>query len=125
MRMKGTQVQADAPASMATRPSQPTSEGHLIDHEHITRSFLATRAWIPDKSGRQARIQIDDDLLPTIGDLCNCRIERPDDMSSTIVVKGDTEQNIERAFQKLKVMEQATVRLYIPLCNYTLIIFSH
>lgn len=116
-RMKGTQVQSNAPVEGAMKPQTlvPTSsEGHLIDHEHITR------VWVPDRIGRwlPRPARISDELLTALGNLCDCRIERPDGSNSTVIVKGDTEQNVDEVFEKLKIMDEATVRLSILCYGY-------
>lgn len=115
--MRGTH--ANAPPEAAVKPQSLVSvsgESHLIDHEHIAR------VWIPDRAGRwmPRPVRIKEELLTLLGSLCQCRVERPDESNSHVVVKGDSEQAVERVFSKLKVMDEVAVRLQLHLYEYSL-----
>jgi len=100
---------------MATSQEEPSSEGLLIEYQNIVRT------WVPSKSGRDIGARVSDQMLSMIGGLCNCRIERLDESRSDVTLRGDTEQDIEKALLKLRVADEAAVRRRILYVQHLLI----
>ena len=116
-RVRGTNPKATKEESvkMATSQEELSSDNLLIEFQNITRT------WVPSKNGRDIGARVSDQILSMIGDLCNCRIERLDESRSDVTLRGDTEQDIEKALLKLRIADEAAVRRCVLYVQHLLI----
>ena len=78
------------------------TEKTLIEHENIIRR------WSPSTESREIGSRLSLQILGSIGILCGCRIEQAND-SADLVIKADTEQDLERVILKLEQLNKMKV----------------
>ncbi len=85
--------------------NESNNDVFLIEHETITRT------WTPDRKGGFINLRSKDHALGKIGTLCHCRLVHIDPESESIIIRGDCEEDIEKAISKLRVVDKAAVSL--------------
>ena len=121
IRLSGTHPSLTLAASMEKRMQAIKADSvALIEHENIIRR------WSSSSESRELGLKLSLQLLGRIGTLCGCRIERADD-SADLLIKADTEQDIEKGILKLERLYKMKVgshlhydslRTFCPWINY-------
>ena len=106
-RMGGTHPSLAPAASTETRMQamKPNGEVPLIEHENIIRN------WLPSTESKELGLDLSLPLLGRIGHLCRCRIEHMND-SAELLLKADSEQDIEKGISKLGRLNKMMVSLF-------------
>ena len=78
----------------------------LISHETVRRTYTVPQG------GKFATDFLDSDLLGIIGSLTNCQFEFKE-TKGDIIVKGESEEEVERTMKKLEVIDNAEVNSMI------------
>ena len=78
----------------------------LIEHENIIRR------WSPSIESKELGSKLSVQILGRIGTLCGCRIEQASD-SADLMIKADTEQDLERGILKLERLNKVKVRSHL------------
>lgn len=81
----------------------------LIEHENIIRR------WSPSTESKELGSKLSLQILGRIGTLCGCRIEQASD-SADLVIKADTEQDLEKGILKLERLNKMKVGSHIHYC---------
>ena len=104
VRKSGTHPSLTLAASIEKRMQaiKPDIGKALIEHENIIRR------WSPSTESRELGSRLSLQLLGRIGTLCGCRIEQASD-SADLVIKADTEQDLERVILKLERLSKMKV----------------
>lgn len=103
IRLSGTHPSLTLATSMEKRMQAIKTEGAaLIEHENIIRR------WSSSTESRELGLKLSLQLLGRIGTLCGCHIERADD-SADLLIKADTEQDIEKGILKLERLNKMEV----------------
>lgn len=79
------------------------SDVFLIEHE------IVTRTWTPEHKSGYIGLRLEDDALGKIGALCNCRLVHTESKSVDVMIKGDYEEDIQKAISKLRVVNGLAV----------------